>query len=116
MVCVALVVAFRSSSALASAYGVAVTLTMLTTTALFYCVATIVLCGLLGLVETSFFASNVLKLVHGGWLPIVIGGILFYGMTTWKIGREHIRSRLQSIEGFQGDTLKWVVPRVKTLG
>jgi KUP system potassium uptake protein len=40
VVCVALVVAFRSSSALASAYGVAVTLTMLTTTALFYCVAT----------------------------------------------------------------------------
>jgi KUP system potassium uptake protein len=110
VVCVALVVAFRSSSALASAYGVAVTLTMLTTTALFYCVATrvwrwnlaptIALCGLLGLVETSFFASNVLKLVHGGWLPIVIGGILFYGMTTWKIGREHIRSRLQSTMQF----------------
>jgi KUP system potassium uptake protein len=79
---------------------------MLTTTALFFCVAirvwhwnifpTIALCGLLGLVETSFFASNVLKLVHGGWLPIVVGGILFYGMTTWKIGREHIRRRLQS--------------------
>jgi KUP system potassium uptake protein len=51
-------------------------------------------------VETSFFASNVLKLVHGGWLPIVIGGILFYGMTTWKIGREHIRSRLQSTMQF----------------
>jgi len=110
VVCVTLVLAFRSSSALASAYGIAVTLTMLTTTALFFCVArrvwhwnivpTIALCGLLGLVETSFFASNVLKLVHGGWLPIVIGGILFYGMTTWKIGREHIRRRLQSTMQF----------------
>jgi KUP system potassium uptake protein len=110
VVCVALVLAFRSSSALASAYGIAVTLTMLTTTALFFCVAirvwrwnivpTIALCGLLGLVETSFFASNVLKLVHGGWLPIVVGGILFYGMTTWKIGREHIRRRLQSTMQF----------------
>jgi KUP system potassium uptake protein len=51
-------------------------------------------------VEASFFASNVLKLVHGGWLPIVVGGILFYGMTTWKIGREHIRRRLQSTMQF----------------
>jgi KUP system potassium uptake protein len=108
--CVTLVLAFRSSSALASAYGIAVTLTMLTTTALFFCVAsrvwhwnivpTIALCGLLGLVEGSFFASNVLKLVHGGWLSIVVGGILFYGMTTWKIGREHIRRRLQSTMQF----------------
>jgi KUP system potassium uptake protein len=110
VVCVTLVMAFRSSSALASAYGIAVTLTMLTTTALFFYVAsrvwhwnlipTLALCGLLGLVETSFFASNVLKLIHGGWLPIVIGGILFYGMTTWKIGREHIRRRLQSTMQF----------------
>jgi KUP system potassium uptake protein len=110
VVCVTLVLAFRSSSALASAYGIAVTLTMLTTTALFFCVAsrvwhwnivpTIALCGLLGLVEASFFASNVLKLVHGGWLPIVVGGILFYGLTTWKIGREHIRRRLQSTMPF----------------
>ncbi len=109
-VCIALVVAFRSSSALASAYGIAVTLTMLTTTALFFCVAsyvwrwsivpTIALCGILAVVETSFFFSNVLKIIHGGWLPIAIGGILFYGMTTWKIGREHIRNRLRSTMQF----------------
>jgi KUP system potassium uptake protein len=103
--CLALVVAFRSSSALASAYGIAVTLTMLTTTALFYCAArriwrwkaapTIALCSIFGLVETSFFASNVLKIVHGGWLPLAIGGLLFYSMTTWKMGRDNIRKRLQ---------------------
>jgi KUP system potassium uptake protein len=110
IVCVTLVVAFGASSALASAYGIAVTLTMLTTTALFFWMAsrvwrwslafTIPLCILLGVVEVSFFASNVLKFAHGGWLPIAIGGILFYGMTTWKIGREQIRKRLQSTMQF----------------
>jgi KUP system potassium uptake protein len=108
--CVTLVLAFGASSALASAYGIAVTLTMLTTTALFFWMATRVwrwslavtlpLCILLGVVETSFFASNILKFAHGGWLPIAIGGILFYGMTTWKIGREQIRKRLQSTMEF----------------
>jgi KUP system potassium uptake protein len=58
------------------------------------------LCIILGAVELSFFASNVLKIVHGGWLPIVIGGALFYAMTTWKIGREQIRKRLQSTMQF----------------
>jgi KUP system potassium uptake protein len=110
VVCIALVIVFRSSSALASAYGIAVTLTMLTTTALFFWVAsrvwrwnivlTVALCLLLGVVEASFFASNVLKILHGGWLTIAIGGILFYAMTTWKIGRQQIRKRLQSTMQF----------------
>jgi KUP system potassium uptake protein len=110
LMCVTLVVVFGASSALASAYGIAVTLTMLTTTALFFWMAsrvwrwslalTIPLCLLLGAVEASFFASNILKVAHGGWLPIAIGGVLFYGMTTWKIGREQIRKRLQSTMQF----------------
>jgi KUP system potassium uptake protein len=108
--CVALVVAFGSSSGLASAYGIAVTLTMLTTTGLFFWVAsrvwrwrivfTVVVCALFGGVEALFFSSNILKIAHGGWLPIAIGGIVFYGMTTWKIGREQIRKRLQSTMQF----------------
>jgi KUP system potassium uptake protein len=110
IVCVTLVVAFGASSALASAYGIAVTLTMLTTTALFFWIASRVwrwpvalavsLCVILGVVELSFFASNILKIAHGGWLPIAIGGALFYAMTTWKIGREQIRKRLQSTMQF----------------
>jgi KUP system potassium uptake protein len=110
LACVGLVLAFRSSSALASAYGIAVTLTMLTTTALFYCAArrvwhwkalpTLALCSVFGMVELSFFASNVLKIVHGGWLPLAIGGVLFYGMTTWKLGRDYIRNRLQNTMQF----------------
>src|ERR1700758_3131574 len=110
VVCIALVIVFRSSSALASAYGIAVTLTMLTTTGLFFWVssrvwrwniaAAIVVCTLFGGVEAFFFSSNILKITHGGWLPIAIGGILFYAMTTWKIGREQIRKRLQSTMQF----------------
>ena len=110
IVCITLVLSFGASSALASAYGIAVTLTMLTTTALFFWIASrvwrwpivfaVTLCSILGVVEVSFFAANVLKVAHGGWLPIAIGGVLFYGMTTWKIGREQIRKRLQSTMQF----------------
>jgi KUP system potassium uptake protein len=105
--CVALVLGFRSSDALASAYGVAVTLTMLTTTLLFSFVCrglwhwslarTIAVCTLFGGIETIFFASNALKIVHGGWLPLTIGAFLFYLMTTWKMGRSIVESVLYKI-------------------
>jgi KUP system potassium uptake protein len=52
------------------------------------------------MVELCFFASNLLKVVHGGWLPLAIGGVLFYGMTTWKMGRDRIRARLLSTMPF----------------
>lgn len=101
--CISLVVGFQSSSALASAYGIAVTLTMLTTTSLFYFAArrvwkwkaapTIAICSIFGLIESAFFASNALKVLHGGWLPLLIGAVLFYLMTTWKLGRSNIRKQ-----------------------
>ncbi len=102
--CIALVAGFGSSSALASAYGVAVTLTMLTTTGLFAFVChglwrwslvrTIAVCALFGGIEIVFFASNALKIVHGGWLPLTIGAILFFLMTTWKMGRKVVENTL----------------------
>ena len=102
--CVTLVLMFRTSDALASAYGVAVTLTMLTTTGLFGFVChglwkwgilrTVLVCGTFCLIEVTFFASNALKIVHGGWLPLTIGALLFYLMTTWKMGREIIEKAL----------------------
>ena len=81
--CVGLVLGFRSSSALASAYGIAVTATMAITTLLFFKVvqsrfgwsatkAVLVLMPLLA-VDLAFFAANVPKIPHGGWLPLVIG-------------------------------------------
>jgi len=101
--CVGLVVSFKSSSALASAYGVAVTLTMLTTTGLFFFVCqrlwqwsvwkAAAICSLFAVVELAFFASNALKVFHGGWLPLCIGAVIFYLMTTWKLGRKVIQEQ-----------------------
>ena len=101
--CVALVFTFKTSSALASAYGVAVTLTMLTTTGLFFFVCqrlwqwsvwqAAAICSLFAMVELAFFASNALKIIHGGWLPLCIGALLFYLMTTWKLGRKVVQEQ-----------------------
>lgn len=113
--CIALVISFGSSSALAAAYGIAVTLTMLSTTLLFYFVARRIwkwrlpfaagLCALFALIELAFFSSNMLKVFHGGWLPLVIGLFLFFAMATWKRGRRYIRSKMAGmtrLEDFVG--------------
>lgn len=85
--CIMLVLGFKSSSALAAAYGIAVTGTMAITTAAFYVVAryiwnwnfgfSVVVCGALILVDLAFFFSNSLKFFSGGFVPIVIGLFLF---------------------------------------
>ena len=101
-----LVLTFKSSSALASAYGVAVTLTMIMTTVLFFFTARDVwhwktplvaaICVCFGTVEFVFFCSNALKFFQGGWVPITIGVVLFYLMTTWKKGRTVIYKKMQA--------------------
>ncbi|MFW2358336.1 potassium transporter Kup [Hydrogenophaga sp.] len=91
------VVMFKSSTNLAAAYGIAVTLDMLITTVLtFYvirygwkyplwlCVAAT---GFFFVVDLAFFTSNLLKLFAGGWFPLLIGGVVFTFMMTWKRGR-----------------------------
>ena len=95
--CGALVIGFKSSTALASAYGIAVTLTMLATTAIFFFAAQRMwnwsplragaTCLVFGIIEIIFFAANSLKILHGGWFPLVMGFILFTIMMTWKQGR-----------------------------
>lgn len=99
-----LVLAFKNSDSLAAAYGVAVTTTMVITTALFYFVATGrwgwkpwtagLLCGLFLIVDLSFFGANVIKLEHGGWLPLAIGIVVYTLLSTWKKGRSILGSRL----------------------
>jgi KUP system potassium uptake protein len=96
--CILLVLVFKSSSNLASAYGIAVTLTMIITTLLFYVVAvhrwgwsiykTLALCSVFAIIDLAFFGANLLKIVEGGWFPIVIGIAGFIYMSTWKRGRE----------------------------
>jgi KUP system potassium uptake protein len=100
------VVMFRSSSALASAYGIAVTLDMLITTTLTFFVIRygwqypLALCiaatSWFFVVDFTFFASNMLKLVEGGWFPLLIGGCVFTLMTTWKRGRAILNEKLKT--------------------
>ena len=99
--CIALVIGFKSSSALASAYGIAVTLTMIATTLLLYFAARRVwkwsilragaLCALLLAVEGTFLVSNGAKVMQGGWFALAIGAVVFLQMTTWKKGRYLLR-------------------------
>jgi KUP system potassium uptake protein len=102
----AIVIGFRSSSALAAAYGIAVTMTMVITALLLHVVMTkrwrwplpvaFAVTGVILTVDLSFFAGNVVKIVHGGWLPLVIGAAIFTLMTTWKTGREILGARLSA--------------------
>jgi KUP system potassium uptake protein len=100
---------FRSSSRLATAYGVAVTGTLLITTALFLIVARtswrwpawkLVLLGVVfGGTEVMFFAANLTKIAEGGWLPLLIAAAIFTIMTTWQRGREIVTARRIDLEG-----------------
>jgi KUP system potassium uptake protein len=101
---VLLVIGFESSSALAAAYGVAVTGTMLITTILSSAVALLLwkiprwlaipmLLGFL-LVDSLYFAANAPKIFQGGAFPVIAGIALFILMTTWKRGRKIIVERL----------------------
>jgi len=82
--CVALVLGFRSSSALAAAYGVAVTGTMAITTLLFHRVMR----------DLSFFCANLVKIEAGGWFPVAAAGVAFALMSTWKSGCEALAGQL----------------------
>jgi KUP system potassium uptake protein len=104
-----LVFAFRSSTALAFAFGMAVTGTITITTLLFFYIARwkwgtpLWLIGLgatgLLLVELLFFAANLTKLIHGAWLPLLIGLTAFTLMTTWQRGREIVTAERVRREG-----------------
>ena len=100
------VVMFRSSSNLAAAYGIAVTLDMLITTILTFFVIRygwgypLWLCigatGVFFVVDLTFFASNMLKFFAGGWVPLLIGGAIFILMMTWNKGRAILKEALKT--------------------
>ena len=100
------VVLFRSSSNLAAAYGIAVTLDMLITTVLTFFVLyygwrySLLLCiaatSFFFVVDIAFFASNLLKLFQGGWFPLMIGAAVFTLMMTWKEGRRLLNEKMRS--------------------
>ncbi|HSM92468.1 MAG TPA: potassium transporter Kup [Anaeromyxobacteraceae bacterium] len=102
---IALVLGFRSSSALAAAYGIAVTGTMMITTLLFHRVMRDLwkwrrwrawpLTILLMAVDVAFFGANVVKIEEGGWLPIAAAIGVFTLLTTWKRGRDTLAEALR---------------------
>jgi KUP system potassium uptake protein len=104
--CVVLVLTFRTPGNLAGAYGVAVTITMTTSTVLFCRVASarfgwsraaVVLAGAALLtVDLAFATANLTKVPHGGWLPLAVGAFLFLLMTTWRKGRHMVNAQLHS--------------------
>ncbi len=97
IMCILLVIGFESSSALAGAYGIAVTGTMAVTSGLFYSVAferwgwsrarIVAIVALFLLFDLSFFGANIVKIADGGWFPILVATGIFTVMTTWKRGR-----------------------------
>jgi len=123
---VGLVLGFRSSSALAAAYGIAVAMTMVITTMLIYVVMREVwgwsagLAGIVGvgflIVDLAYFGANLFKIPDGGWFPLVVGAGIFTFMTTWKTGRRLLAVRMRQdelvIERFVGSVAKKDAVRV----
>lgn len=101
---VALVIGFGSSSALAAAYGIAVTGTMVMTTLLAHVVArrrwawpaslALAVTFVFLTIDLAFFSANMLKLFDGGWVPLLVAAGVFTAMTTWRRGREILRERI----------------------
>ncbi len=101
-----LVITFQTSSALAAAYGIAVSLTMIITTMLACMVArrlwnwsataVTIAFVLMMAVDLVFLSSNVIKIQHGGWFPLALGAVLFMVMTTWKTGKAILSDYLKS--------------------
>ncbi|MFZ4764791.1 MAG: potassium transporter Kup [Roseimicrobium sp.] len=95
--CLALVVVFESSTALASAYGLSVSANMVLTSVLFFTVmvriwkwpmwAAVLIVGAFSLLEVSYLAGSLTKLLHGAWMPVLLTILLWLVMRTWQDGR-----------------------------
>jgi KUP system potassium uptake protein len=104
-----LIVTFRSSERLATAYGLAVTGTLLLTTTLFLTYAAtawrwarwklVLAAVVVGGVELVYLAANLTKITHGGWLPLVIAAVIVTIMATWQHGRRIVTDRRIALEG-----------------
>jgi KUP system potassium uptake protein len=102
---IAAVIGFRSSTNLGAAYGIAVTGTMLITTALALIVArrmwgwsrwAVAVVGVVFItIDLAFFSANAIKIEHGGWFPLVLGVCVFTLLTTWRRGRELVMREIR---------------------
>jgi KUP system potassium uptake protein len=118
-----LVLEFQSSARLASAYGIAVTATMVITTLLTYVVmrhkwkwkpyiVVPLICFFL-LIDFAFFGANVIKVLDGGWFPIAVGLFLLLLMVTWKQGRSILAKRLMAASTPLDSFLSEMIPNAK---
>jgi KUP system potassium uptake protein len=127
LACIWLVLTFKESSALAAAYGIAVTGTMAITSVVYFVVLTRawkwprwkaapLVAVFLGF-DLPFFGANAMKFFHGGWFPIGVGLALFLVMTTWKKGRAYLgrnlAERMLPIDAFVADLAQRQPHRVK---
>ena len=124
--CVGLVITFRTSSALASAYGIAVTTTMLITTLIFYRVVrdrwdwstprALATLAPFFVVDVAFLGANIPKIPSGGWFPLAVGISLVVKMTTWRKGRQLVAVRIrrgeQPMKAVVSDAMKLHTHRV----
>jgi KUP system potassium uptake protein len=124
------VVLFRSSDALAAAYGIAVSGTMLITTILLYRVAVsrwqwppalaIPVIAIFGAIDATFLVSNSFKIVEGGWFPLIVGGLIAALMLSWRKGASEVRHRLHEmsmpLQEFLGFADAAVVGRAPGMG
>ena len=102
---IVLVLGFRQSTSLASAYGIAVSGTMIITTAMLAVLIfqvwnwnrllAVLTIGLFAIVDGMFFASNITKIADGGWFPLVVALAIFTVLTTWATGRRLMRARFE---------------------
>ncbi len=102
--CIGLVLGFRTASNLAAAYGIAVTMTMVITTLIFFRVITdrwkwsrtrgFLICVPLVVIEMGFLGANLVKIPHGGWFALAVGAILMVQMQTWRRGRILVAARI----------------------
>jgi KUP system potassium uptake protein len=121
-----LVLTFRSATALGAAYGVAVTGTMAITSILFAMIAqqrfgwsrarAWSFLALFLTIDIAFFLANLLKVPHGGWVPLAIAALVYLLMATWKRGRLLLQAQLQSaslpMTDFVADVARRNPPRV----
>jgi KUP system potassium uptake protein len=97
--------AFRSSDNLAAAFGIAVALTMFLTSVLMYNAMrevwrwslplSLLVAGLFMVVDLSFVAANMMKVFEGGWVPLLVAAIIFFLMSTWRMGRQAMLIKLE---------------------
>ncbi len=106
VMCIALVISFRTSTALTAAYGVAVTGTMVLTSLLFAAavykrwgvIPTVIMSTLFLGIDIAFLGANIPKIASGGWVPMAVAAVFVAVMTSWRRGTEVVSERLKALE------------------